>query len=369
MDVQPGRPDEIATKAARVRTLMDRLQLKGILLRRTSNVSWLTGGRQTYITLTTDSGVADILVTADRLLLLTTRIEAARMEDEEGLRAAGFELVVTAWHEPAPAPKDLAGGPVGADMPTPGCQDIGAQIKPLRYQLLPAEVARYRWLGQTTAEVLQTVTRGVTPGLTEHQIAGRLSGGLAAEGIVPTVLLVATDERIFRYRHPLPTAKRLDRYAMLVAGARRWGLHASCTRLIYFGRMPDDLRRKAEDTARIDATMITLTRPGARVADIFRRTQEAYAAAGYPDEWRLHHQGGACGYDGRDYFGVPQSPEVVAPNQAFAWNPSITGAKSEDTILAGDQGDDILTYSDNWPTWTFVVDNQACLRPVVLEAT
>ena len=95
--------------------------------------------------------------------------------------------------------------------------------------------------------------------------------------------------------------------------------------------------------------------------------EEAYAGAGYADEWQLHHQGGACGYDGRDYLGTPTCQETVVSNQAFAWNPSIAGTKSEDTVLVTNQGHEILSIADGWPTSTFVLDNQTCRRPVILE--
>ena len=55
------------------------------------------------------------------------------------------------------------------------------------------------------------------------------------------------------------------------------------------------------------------------------------------------HQGGPCGYQGRDYLGSPTAPGVVLENQPFAWNPSITGTKSEDTILATVAGPEIIT--------------------------
>jgi antitoxin VapB len=313
--------------------------------------------------------VAWVLITAGKSFLLTNRIEAPRMEDEELLGAAGFEFVATNWYEREASAADIAGGPVGCDGPYGDTQNIANQIAPLRYQLVPDEVERYRWLGLAAGNAVQTVAKSLTPGLSEHEIAGRLGNALISGGIVPTVLLVAADERIFRYRHPLPTDKRLDRYAMLVIGARRWGLHASVTRLVHFGALSADLRRKAEATARVDATYITYTRPGARVADVFRRAQDAYAAAGYPDEWQLHHQGGACGYEGRDYKGVPGSQETVLSHQAFAWNPSIAGTKSEDTIVVSDDGFEVLTAAPGWPMLTFVVNNQAIRRPAILEVS
>jgi hypothetical protein len=78
---------------------------------------------------------------------------------------------------------------------------------------------------------------------------------------------------------------------MLVLCGRCWGLVCSITRLIHFGRLPDKLCRKAEAVARVDATFITATRPGRTLGEIFWRGMAAYAETGFPDEWRLHHQG------------------------------------------------------------------------------
>jgi len=346
---------------------MARLGLRGVLLRRTASFSWFTGGRHNHVSVASETGVASILVTAERTFLLASRIEAPRMADEEELKSAGFEFVVGNWYEPPPSPTDLAGGPVGADGFYPDTRNIAADLARLRYSLTGDEIARYRWLGQAVGSTLQQVTASLTTGLTEDDIAGRLGGALLAQGIFPCVLLVATDERIFRYRHPIPTGKRLERYAMLVIGGRRWGLNVSCTRLVHFGPLPEDLRRKAEATARIDATLIAATRPGARIADIFHRAQEAYAASGHPDEWQLHHQGGACGYEGRDYRATPTSEEIVQNNQAFAWNPSITGSKSEDTIIVSNTGFEIISAAAGWPMLTVAVDGHMVERPAILE--
>ena len=96
--------------------------------------------------------------------------------------------------------------------------------------------------------------------------------------------------------------------------------------------------------------MILGTRPGTTAGEVLAAAQRAYARVGFPDEWRLHHQGGAIGYQPREYNAFPGSPEVILANQAFAWNPSICGTKSEDTILAGPAGPEVLTCaSGDWP--------------------
>jgi antitoxin VapB len=74
--------------------------------------------------------------------------------------------------------------------------------------------------------------------------------------------------------------------------------------------------------------------------------QQVYRETGYADEWKQHHQGGPMGYEGRDYKATPTETRRVVENQAVGWNPSITGTKSEDTILSSGE---VITAMKNWP--------------------
>jgi antitoxin VapB len=154
---------------------------------------------------------------------------------------------------------------------------------------------------------------------------------------------------------------------MLVLCGRKYGLVCSATRFVHFGRLPDDLRRKAEAVARVDAAFINATRPGTSLGEIFHHATTAYAQAGFPDEWTRHHQGGPAGYEPREIVATPDSTGDVSIGQAYAWNPSIAGTKSEDTILVGENGNEILTAIPDWPTVTVSVDRQMIERPAILE--
>jgi len=83
--------------------------------------------------------------------------------------------------------------------------------------------------------------------------------------------------------------------------------------------------------------MLSASKPGTTVGDVLEVAADEYAAQGYPEEWRHHHQGGITGYRGREVFAVPGEPTVLPGSCAVAWNPSITGgAKSEDTALVSE---------------------------------
>jgi antitoxin VapB len=57
----------------------------------------------------------------------------------------------------------------------------------------------------------------------------------------------------------------------------------------------------------------------------------------------------------------------VEIGQVYAWNPSITGTKSEDTILVGENENEILTEIDGWPTYSVEVNSRIYHRPAILE--
>jgi antitoxin VapB len=359
---------EIELKLIQVRKLLEARALNGVLLERVSNFAWLTGGASSYVNTATDTGAASLLVTQEAGYVLTNNIEAPRLEQEEPLGATGFRVWVAPWYQPhAAAAEMMRNMRLGADVARPGAVDLAADLARLRLTLTPGEAARFRELGRICAGAMDAAIREVRPGMTELEIAGLLSKATLDRGALPIVNLIATDERIFRFRHPLPTGKAMERYAMLVLCGRKHGLVASVTRLVHFGPLSAELRRKAEACANVDATFIARTRPGARVADVFRAATDAYAAQGFPDEWQLHHQGGPAGYEPREYVATPDSTEVAAANQVYAWNPSITGVKSEDTILVGAAGNEVLTDIEGWPMLEVSVGSQSLARPAILE--
>jgi antitoxin VapB len=59
----------------------------------------------------------------------------------------------------------------------------------------------------------------------------------------------------------------------------------------------------------------------------------------------------------------PGSNEVVAAGQVYAWNPSITGSKSEDSVLITPQGFEVLTATPGWP----LIEVDGVQRPAILE--
>ena len=153
---------------------------------------------------------------------------------------------------------------------------------------------------------------------------------------------------------------------MLVTCARRGGLIASLSRIVCAGSVPEELRRRTQAVARVNARLLAATRPGANGSELYQTAAAAYAMEGFAGEEHLHHQGGACGYRTRDWVAHPSSAETVQSNQAFAWNPSITGTKAEETCLVSAEGVELLTTTPEWPQITVRLDGREYPSPDVL---
>ncbi len=331
-----------------LRALLEQHHAKAILLRRVSSFAWATEGAASYVNTATTEGAASLVITREKAHLATNNIEAPRLREEERLEEQGWEFVISPWQTPLKGLNDLlAGKTVLSDVPFGAAKDVSAEIARLRARLSPEEGESFRALGRLCAEAISATAQTIAPGMTEYEIAAILGAEAQKRGVQPIVNLVATDER--PYRHPLPTAKKLERYALLVLSGRWRGLVCSVSRMVHFGKIPAELERKTRAAARVQAAFIAHSRPGKMLGELLHVGQAAYAEAGFPGEWQHHHQGGVTGYEPREYLATPGGTDVLAAGQALAWNPTVQGAKMEETVLLGETENEILTSTPLWP--------------------
>jgi Xaa-Pro aminopeptidase len=320
-------------KETRLMKLCEARGVDGIVVRRRANIAWLTDGADTHIDLSSRLGVGTVVWTPTKKTVYADNIETPRFRDEEF--AEGWEFVERPWTDE----EKLGPGKFLSDWP----ED---HIAGCRYSLTALEIDRVRALGREAAEALGAALKAVEPRATEHELAGSIAGALRARAIFSPVVLVASDERIRKYRHPIPTSKRIEKVVMAAICAERQGLVVSATRLVHFGALPADLKRRHEAVCRVDAAYHAATRPGVRWCDALAAGLAVYEQTGFGDEWRKHHQGGPMGYELREFKATPTETRTVQANQLVGWNPSITGTKSEDTILSTGE---IVTPTPDWP--------------------
>jgi antitoxin VapB len=368
---------ETAEKVDRIVRMLTAENLGGVLLRSQHNFSWLTGGARNGIDLSRESGAGGLVVRQDgKCFVLANRIEMPRLLAEE-LPESDFEPVELPWEDEYASPEFLVdkarallgqGGLLGSDLPlNANTRTVEAAVARCRYQLTEPELKRFRSLGLDAGQAISELVRTLDPGQTEREVAAQVVSALAARGAYAVVTLIAADERIKSFRHPVPTDLKWKKVLLVVACARRGGLIASLTRIVCSGSLPDELRRRTIAAARVNAQLLAATRPGATGAELYKLAAQTYASEGFEGEERLHHQGGACGYRTRDWVAQPLSAQQVCLNQAFAWNPSVTGTKVEETCVAFADGVELITATPDWPQISVKVNGRAYQSPDVLS--
>jgi len=340
-----------AGRRARLDALLERRSLAAVWVARPATFAWLTGG-DNVVDRTADVGVAAAGYDGEELRVVTNDIEAGRLADEQ--LPAGVAVDSYEWHASslASAVADRSPRPAAADFDVPGLAALEADD--LRGPLTDGDVDRYRRLGATVAEAVEDVCRAAAPDDAERAVAADLRGRLTRAGVETPVVLVGGADRATAYRHYTPTAADLGDYALVSVTAERDGLFASCSRTVAFDP-PAWLSARHRAACRVEATALAATRAvgreGGTAGDVFEAVREAYDAVGWSGEWRNHHQGGAAGFAGREWIATPGATASVRLPMAYAWNPTVAGAKSEGTVLVTASGYERLTAGE-WPTVT-----------------
>lgn len=357
------RLEEVISKLERVR---DHLGHRALRLRGSDWFAWATAGGSNVVLLTAETGIAEVLISADQAWILTDEIEAARLIDEE--LPAGYEVHACAWAEPAERDKKVAAvmgaGPVLSDRPLAGELPLPQEIVGLKRVLSGAEIERYREVGRLAAEAMLVTLNQAEPDWTEQTLAGVGAQALWARGLHPALTLAAGSRRVQIYRHPTAQQAPLGDFAMLVFCARGYGLYANLTRFITFKPLGEALLQRHRDVAAIEGSALDACKDGVPLKEVYKTLDRAYREHGYGDEIRRHHQGGSTGYLAREIIATPRTPDRLVAGNAVAFNPSLVGAKIEDTFVLSANGLENMTMGE-WPA----VEYGSRLRPAILQRT
>ena len=358
--------EEVSTKLELIRQTLSETEAQGVRLRGTDWFAWVTAGASNTVLLTAETGVAEVLVTAQDAWILTDEIEAQRLVDEE--LPVNFKLHINPWAD-ADARESFvrdrrAGGKILSDHPITQIEKpLPSSLQQHKRVMMSSELERYRQVGQKASVAMTEVLKAAKPTWTEYQLAGAGAEALWASGLHPALTLVAGERRLPLYRHATPTSDVIGRQAMMVFCARGYGLYANLTRFVCFGASDEraDLHRHVRE---IEAQALNICKPGTTLDEVYHALAAAYEQHKFPNAIREHHQGGTTGYLAREVVANPFTKDTLAENMAVAWNPSLPGAKIEDTfVILGDGKLENMTFDPSFPS----VEVEGRLRAVPLH--
>ncbi len=356
---------EVSTKLKLIRQILREIEAQALRLRGTDWFAWATAGGSNAVLLTAETGVAEVLVTTQEAWILTDEIEAQRLQDEEV--TSNFQIHISPWADVAIREsfvRDITdGGKIISDRPLPHIEKrLPASLTQQKRVMMSSELERYRQVGRKASEAMTEVLNAALPTWTEYQLAGAGAEALWARGLHPALTLVAGEKRLPLYRHATATGEAIGRQAMMVFCARGYGMYANLTRFVCFGALVDD-RGLHQHIREIEAVVLNLSQSGTSLNVAYDALAEAYKQHGFPYAIHQHHQGGTTGYLAREIIANPLTTDTLAENMVVAWNPSLPGAKVEDTFAIVDGKLENLTFDPNFPH----VEVEGRLRPVPLE--
>lgn len=353
----PRIVEAAALKREKVRAWLKASGLDGVIISRRDNFAWVTCGGDNRVINSSEVGVGHIVITQDKHYLVSYYMDSDRLMEDQ-VPGQGYEQVIMYWYEGDERlrAKELAGRRVGADTIVPGTKFVGEEVMVLQWPLNDIEVACIRWVGRQVGEVLEKLLREVEPGMTEREIANQLHIEIINRGMDLDVSIVGSDERIRKHRHVLATNKVLERYLLLGPVARRWGLYALVSRSVHFGKPSEEVQKAFLAAATIEGRVISSLREGLKFSEILEKQKAWYEELGVHEGWKYHFQGGPTGYVLVDVH-RNQTDKAVQVPQPFSWFTTVKGAKVEELTLLTEDGVEIASLGDNWPT--IEVDTEA----------
>lgn len=346
---------EVQNKLSNIRKVLASQGAAGVRFKGVDWFSWITGGGNSVVLLAAETGVAEVVVTEQKAVVLTNHIEALRLKEEE--LPKDFEVLVSHWQDLSGSDKfvrELCGnGKVLSDRPSQSESSLPLEIQELKLIMSPEEITRYRALGTEAAQAMTEALVISDPTWTENRLAGEAARGLWKRGIHPTLVMVAGAKRLEKHRHPFPTNEVLGHRAMMVFCARRHGLYACFSRFVSFGRPSPLEAERMKKVAQIESEILNASKPGTKLSRIFETASASYKNIGHENETRNQHFGGITGYNARETFARPvqagQTDWTLKEGMVLAWNPTLPGSKIEDTVLVTRNSVEVLTMDPQWP--------------------
>ena len=360
---------EFNIKLKRITDFFEKTGYEAMVIGRQDNFSWLTNGGDNSLIITSDYGCALLVITKGQSYLVAAKMDGQRIIDEE---IAGFDIepVIIKWYEPGLSVKVaeiIKGKRTISDISVDGADVNVAEIYDLHYPLTDIEISSLKENCKKSEEIFVNVLESVKPGVSEIDIKASLEYEYSKANMICDVILIGADDRISKYRHPIPTYRKINKLAMIHTAVKNKGLHAIITRMVYFGdKLPEDIARKFDVLCQIESASISMCSAGQKFSNILATQKQIYKNNGFGKEWEEHFIGGVTGYMIADPGRCLNTDLRVVNRQAYNWFVTITGTKVEETTINIGDRREILTSTGLWPTKKYTFNGQNFKLPQIL---
>lgn len=237
--------------------------------------------------------------------------------------------------------------------------DSTMRVNPLERQIInilahktPEEVEAMRRAVQISEQALDKLLPWVQPGMTERQIATRLSeemGALGSQGNAFEPLVQTGPNSALPHGMLTDRVLQPDEFLLIDYGGRYAGYPADITRTFCPGKPSAEMQKMYDTVKAANEASIKAAGPGVAMGAVDKAARDVIRAAGY-GEYFIHRTGHGLGLNGHEM--IPQIAEGVTdplePGMAFTIEPGIYvpglgGVRIEDNVVVTHTGLDVLT--------------------------
>ena len=361
------RRADVDAKQSWAAELLNRHQAELLFVLEQANFAWLTSGAATRGLMSPEEHPL-LCYSATQRWLVCGNFESQRMFDEE-LDGLGFLLKEWPWH----ARRDrvvadlVRSRTVIADQAVDNAKVVGDDLRAARLALSTYEQACLKQLGKLVVHCLEATGRSATSGDTERELAGQIAHRLLRYGVTPVNVSVSGDGRSRSYRRHGYTGLPVNRFGVLSATGRKYGLYVTAARSFHFGQVDDALKAEQLAACRVAATYAASCWPDAMPRDILTAAQRVYKLNNFEHEWELSPQGYVTGRAPVEVRLDPSTKDELRQNYAVTWGPAVGSAVCQDTLLVTEAGPVAITPTVNWGTATIKVAGAEFTCPYILE--
>lgn len=353
-------------RIAALRAILEKEGVDAVALVPGTNMVYFTG-----VEMHLSERPAIALFTADRLSVILPLLEMPKLTERPDLEARPFPWSDTDGYLGAFAEAlealGLRGKTLGVDGMTMRVTewlafaeiDPTLKVKPVERELIrirarkqPDEIAAMRRAVEISERALAALLDEVRPGMTERQIAHRLSDlmmSMGADGLAFEPLVQTGENSSNPHGFSTDRALKADEFLLIDYGCKADGYPADITRTFCLGTPTAEMQRIYDTVLRANEAARAAAGPGVpmRVVDLAARS--VIEAAGY-GQYFTHRTGHGLGLDTHEP--IPQIASNVddplEPGMTFTIEPGIYvpglgGVRIEDNVAVTESGLEVLT--------------------------
>ena len=362
--VSPAMADPYLARQERLRAMLVRRKVEGLLVSGLANIAYLTGfrgsagmalfGREARIlwvdpryTLQAREQAQGVEVIEERRGLLKA---AARWLNGNKIRCLGYEAAHLTCEEFARLRRETR---AGVRM-TPA----GELVEDLRVAKDAGEIEKIRGAARLTVAVFQAVLKHVHPGVQERDLAAEIEyrmRKMGAEGAAFETIVASGPRSALP--HARASSKSLQENDLVIfdLGAILAAYAADMTRTIFLGSPSRAVRRLYAAVREAQERAVAAARVGARTGDVDAAARRSLRRSKL-DQFFTHSTGHGVGLEIHERPRLARGERVPLPAGSVitaepgVYIPDLGGIRIEDTVLVTPEGPEILTPAskDHW---------------------